>query len=225
MTDRKNALTSKTVLLSLFGFVILWAILTDAWGYSSRLGSAYGSLIYACLSRLIWVAPAVWLIVRHSASLSFGRKELFSRPVWNKPLAVVLSVSLVVTVVGMLATHGGLWLNPEINIPLEIIKICFVGFVEETVFRGWGYNALSAAATDKKAVVFSTLFFVLLHSPAYFVRFYRFGTMDYSTWLIQSFTALIWGVVFCWLLKRSRTVWNPIIAHIVYDMLAVLFVG
>ena len=122
-------------------------------------------------------------------------------------------------------THGGFWLNPTVNIPLEIIKICFVGFVEEMVFRGWGYNALSATVSNRNAVIYSTVFFMLLHSPAYFVRFYRFGTMDYSTWLIQSLSALIWGVVFCWLLKKSRSVWNPIIAHIVYDVLAVLFVG
>lgn len=225
VVKRKETPTVQSILLSLFGFVILWVIVTDAWEYSSHLTFSYGNYIYACFSRIIWVSPAIWLIIRHSASLSLSKKNLFSRPVWNKPLAIILFVSLVVSFVGMLVTHRGFWLNPAVNIPLEIIKICFVGFVEETVFRGWGYNALSATVTSKKAAIYSTVFFVLLHWPAYFIRFYRAGIMDYSTWLVQSFTVAIWGIVFCWLLKKSRTIWNPIIAHIVYDVFAVMFVG
>ena len=225
MDARKENLTQQAILLSLFGFVILWAIVTDAWGYSSHITIRYGNYVYACFSRLIWVAPAVWLIIQHSASLGISGKTLFSQPVWNKPLAIVLFGSLAVSCVGMFVAHGGLWLKTTVNIPLEILKICFVGFVEEIVFRGWGYNALSAIVTNKKAVIFSTVFFVLLHAPAYFVKFYRFGTMDYSTWLVQSFTTAVWGVVSCWLLKKSRTIWNPIIAHIVYDIFVGLFVG
>ncbi len=225
MSTQKKAPTIQTILLSLFGFVLLWAIVTDAWGYSSHLAISCGSYIYAYFSRAVWVAPAIWLIFRHSAVLHFNGRLAFSRPVWNKQLIIVLVVSLIISFAGMIVTHGGFWLNPSVVIPLEIIKIIMVGFVEETVFRGWGYNALSAIVTNKKAVIYSTVFFVLLHSPAYFVRFYRFGTMDYSTWLIQSFTAAIWSVVCCWLLKKSKTLWNPIIAHIVYDLFTVLLVG
>lgn len=213
------------ILLSLAGFVLLWAIVTDAWGYSSHLAFSYGNYAYAFFSRIIWVTPALWLILRQSDMLAFNKQELFSHPIWNRPLVIVLSISLVVSVAGMLVTHGGFWLNPAVNVPLEIIKICFVGFVEETVFRAWGYNALSVIVTDRSAVIYSTVFFVLLHSPAYFVRFYLFGTMDHSTWLMQSLTTAIWGVIGCWLLKKSRTIWNPVIAHIIYDVFAILFVG
>ena len=225
MADRKRNLTGRSVLMSLFGFVILWAVVTDAWGYSSHVAARYGNYIYAVLSRLIWVTPAIWLILRHSALLSIGKRELFSRPVCNKSLIIILIVSLVVSFIGMFVTHGGFWLNPTVNIPLEIIKICFVGFVEETVFRGWGYNALTEVVTNRKAVIYSTVFFVLLHSPAYFIRFYRFGTLDTSIWLAQSFTTAVWGVAGCWLLKKSRTIWNPIIAHIFYDVIVELLVG
>lgn len=225
MAAKKKNPTFGTILLSLFGFVVLWAIVTDAWGHSSHFGINYGNYIYAYLSRIVWVAPALWLISRHSASLSISRKALFSRPVWDRHLVIVLTVSLIVPLAGMIVTHGGFWLNPTVNIPLEIIRICLVGFVEETVYRGWGYNALSATVTNRKAVICSTVFFALLHWPAYFVRFYRFGAMDYSAWLMQSFTAAIWGVVCCLLLKKSKSIWNPIIAHTAYDVFTVLFVG
>ena len=212
------------ILLTLFGFVLLWAVVTDAWGYSSNLEFGYGKQVYALLSRLFWVFPAICLIKRHSDSLSIGKKELFSKPVWNRPLATILIISVILSFVGMLIIHGGLWLNPAIRNPLDIIVICCVGFVEETVFRGWGYNALRGIVSEKKAVILSTLFFVLLHSPAYFVRCYRLGAMDYDTWIIQSISATVWGIVFCRLLKKSKTIWNPIIAHVVYDVFVTVFV-
>ena len=223
MNKKKNTLLY--ILLSLFYFVILWAIVTDAWGYSSHISGSYGKYIYAIISRLIWVAPAIGLIIHYNEELGFDNNMLFSRPIFNKSLSIVLIVSVAISFIGMIATHGGFWINPKINIPMEILVICFVGFVEETVFRGWGYNVLSAMVSNRKAVILSTVFFVLLHTPAYFVKLYRFGTLDYATWLTQSLTTAIWGVIFCWLMKKSRTIWNPIIAHIFYDIIVVLFVG
>lgn len=163
MHSMKKNPTSIDILISLFGFVVLWAIVTDAWGYSSHISIPYSSYLYAYLSRIIWVAPAVWLIKRNSAFLAINKKDLFGKPVWNKSFFIVMILLISIPCIGMFVTYKGFWLNPEVNIPLEIIKICFVGFVEETVFRGWGYNALSAVVTDKKAVLYSTLFFVLLH--------------------------------------------------------------
>ena len=225
MSGREKRLSVPAILLSLTGFVVLWAVVTDAWGYSSRLDAAYGKYIYACASRLVWVAPAVWIIFRHDACLRFPRKELFSRPVPDRTLTVVLAASLAYTAAMMLAVHGRLWVNCSVSPLPEILVTVLVGVVEETVFRGWGYNALLKAVTDRKAVVYSTAFFVLLHWPAYFIRLFRSGTMDWTAWLMQSLAAAVWGVICCRLLKKGKTLWNPIIAHAVYDILYVFLVG
>ena len=37
------------ILLSLFGFVLLWAVVIDAWGYSSNLAFGYGKQVYALI--------------------------------------------------------------------------------------------------------------------------------------------------------------------------------
>lgn len=121
--------------------------------------------------------------------------------------------------------HKGFWFNRNVDLPLETIKLVTVGFVEEAVFRGWGYNTLAKVTSDRKAILISTAFFVLLHWPAYFVRLYRFGSFDFPGILSQSFAALIWGFVFCRLMKKGRTLWNPIIAHAFYDIIFVLLVG
>ena len=125
----------------------------------------------------------------------------------------------------MLINHKGIWFNSENILGLVLVKYIVVGFVEETVFRGWGYNSLAKIVSHKKAAIISTVFFVLLHSPAYFIKLYRFGAFDFIGLIGQSSSALIWGLVFCWLLKSSKTLWNPILAHILYDLTYVLLVG
>lgn len=54
---------------------------------------------------------------------------------------------------------------------------------------------------------------------------FRFGTFDYAGILVQSFSTSLWGIITCWLLKKSRTLWNPILAHFVYDFLLTILIG
>lgn len=50
----------------------------------------------------------------------------------------------------MLINHKGLWFNSENILGLVVVKYIVVGFVEETAFRGWGYNSLSKIVSHKK---------------------------------------------------------------------------
>ena len=220
-----KSLSTNKIILSLIGFVILWTLVTDAWGYSDHFNFSYGKYIYAFLSRLIWVLPAVLLIVRYSNSLYFSSRQCFSRLCFQSPLKIVMIISSCYTVIMMFVYHHDFWFNKEVNLPLEIVKLVMVGFVEETVFRGWGYNALAKTVSDKKAVIISTVFFILLHWPAYFIKLYRFGTFDISGLTSQTSSALVWGVVCCYLLKKGTSLWNSITAHAFYDIVFVLLVG
>ena len=220
-----KSISTNKIILSLIGSVVLWTLVTDAWGYSEHFNFNYGEYIYAYLSRLIWVLPAVLLIIRYSNSLYFSSRQCFSRLRFRKPLKIVMIVSLIYAFISMFIYHRGFWLNKEVNLPLEILKLVLVGFVEETVFRGWGYNALVKVVSDKKAIIISTIFFILVHWPAYFIKLYRFGTFDILGVIQQSSAALIWGGVCCWLLKREKSLWNCIIAHAFYDIVLRLLVG
>lgn len=222
----KSELSLHKILISLVGFVLFWMVVTDAWGYSdSFFKFDSGNYIYAYLSRLIWVLPAVLLIIRYSNSLCFSKRELFSRPCFNKSLMIVVIVSSASVVVTMLFYHKGFWFNSKINLPLDMIKFVIVGCVEETVFRGWGYNSLTKVTSDRKAMIISTVFFILVHWPAYFIRLYRFENFNFAGILSQSFSAAIWGFVCCWLMKKGKTLSNPIIAHTFYDIISILLVG
>lgn len=222
----KKQLSVHTIVLSLLGFVFLWTVLTDAWGYSARfLPFDDSSYLYAYLSRLVWAAPAMALIIRYSGSLKISKRELFSQPHFDRPLVLALVLSAVYVVTAMVLTHNGFWFNSQVNPLLEVVKFAVVGFVEEMVFRGWGYNALARVLSDRKAMMISTALFVLLHWPAYFVKLYRFGTFDFAALLTQSLSALLWGIVLCWLLRKGKSLWSPIIAHGLYDLMVVLLIG
>lgn len=121
--------------------------------------------------------------------------------------------------------HKGFFFNDSEILGLVIIKFMLVAFVEEMVFRGWGYNALVKNTTHIKATFITTILFVILHWPAYFIKLFRFGFFDFAGIIGQSTAALFWGIIFCWLLKKGKSVWNPIIAHALYDLSYVLLVG
>lgn len=219
----------KKIIFTLLGFIVLWTIVTDAWGYSNYIFQNaphnVGAYIYGYLSRCIWVIPAILLIIRHSDKLKLHKDELYQHAKFDKQLMIVISLSFVYVVAGMLINHKGFWLNRDVILGLVLAKYIVVGFVEETVFRGWGYNSLANIMYHKKAAIISTVFFVLLHWSAYFIKLYRLGFFDFAGLIGQSISALIWGFVFCWLLNNSKTLWNSILAHILYDLMYVLLVG
>lgn len=222
----KRELAPRGVVISLVGFILLWTVVTDAWGYSSYLfPSDNGTYFYGYISRFLWVLPAIFLIVTNDGCLLLHRKELFSRPRVNCQFIVVLSAIVLYCLISMLAVHKSLWINREVPFWLTVMRYFVVGCVEEIVFRGWGYNTLVKTMPNRKAVAISTLLFVLLHWSAFFIKLFRFGSFDYAGILVQSFSAALWGILACWLLKKSRTLWNPILAHFVYDFLLTILTG
>ncbi len=51
------------------------------------------------------------------------------------------------------------------------------------------------------------------------------GIFDFIGIIGQSISALVLGIVCCKLLKNGKNIWNPIIAHSIYDLMYVLLVG
>jgi len=177
------------------------------------------------ISRILWALPAIFLIVTNDKCLLLHKKELFSRPRVNCQFVVVLLAIFLYSFISMIIVHKGFWINREVSFWLTAVRYFIVGCVEEIVLRGWGYNTLAKTLPNRKAVAISTLLFVLLHWSAFFIKLLRFGTFDYVGILVQSFSTSLWGILTCWLLKKSRTLWNPIFAQFVYDFLLTILIG
>ena len=222
-------ISSKKIVFSLILFIVFWTIITDAWGYSDFIfknsTNNIGVYIYGYVSRILWVIPAIFLIVKYRGNLSIDKTKLLSYPRFDKTLVTVLMSSMCYVIVSMFLVHKGFFFNDSEILGLVIIKFMLVGFVEEMVFRGWGYNALVKNTTHIKATLITTILFIILHWPAYFIKLFRFGFFDFAGIIGQSTATLFWGIIFCWLLKKGKSIWNPIIAHILYDLSYVLLVG
>ena len=138
-------LNIKKVHISLFCSVILWAVVTDAWGYSSVLfGNMYnnwGEYLYGLVSRGIWSIPFIVLIIKCADNIPANFKGLFSLKWHWKSVIIALSAITVYILVGMFVNHGGFWVNQDVRISQILLMFLMVGFAEEIVYRGFGMNA------------------------------------------------------------------------------------
>jgi len=217
-----------TVVLSLIDFILLWTVVTDAWGYSGCLfqnSVLWGNYIYGVISRIIWVFPAVLLIIFYRNSLSVAPKAFLRNAPRCKMFYAVISISFMYCFIVMLVSHEGFWFNTKEPFLGIFIKILAVAIVEETVFRGWGYNALCAMLSNRKAMIVSTGLFIVLHWPAYFIHLFLSGSFNWAGVLGQSGVALVCGAICCILFNKDKSIWSAIIPHFFYDLIFIVFVG
>ena len=215
-----------SALLSMVGFIVLWAIVTDAWNYSACLFPAdryrFGKYLYAYFSRILWMLPACLLTYRFDRSLTWGRKQLFSMPKAEPVFLAFLALTTAYALAAMAVNYGS-WHMTREPLLLLTIKLLLVGIGEEAVFRGWGYNLLRKVRSDKAALISSAFLFAALHWPAYFIKLLLYGQFDWMGILTQSISAFTYGILFSVMLRRSGTVWNPILAHFYYDWMLEAF--
>ena len=100
-----------------------------------------------------------------------------------------------------------------------------VAFVEELVYRGWGLNALSAFVSERKANVVSTIFFILLHLPAYFIKLFLGSTFPTAAVATQCTFVLVLGLLFGYLYRKGKSLWSPMLVHFLGDFLGVMLIG
>lgn len=209
--------------------VLLWAVLSDAWGYSERffkgMPDAWNRYLYAYLSRLIWVLPFLLLAAKQKQEGAIPPKQLFGFHFHWKSFLPALALSTLYILCGMLLTHSGWWISPTLPIAQELGKLLIVGFVEELVYRGFGLNRLSSFLSGRAANLISSLFFAALHLPAYFIRGYRGIPFSGAAMLTQAISAFILGLIFGLIFQKSKSVWAPAIIHFWYDFSFVLFIG
>ncbi len=209
--------------------VLLWAAVSDAWGYSehflTNLPNGWNRYIYGYISRLIWVIPFLILIVRSKRKGSISSKEIFGFHFHWKSFLTVLALSTMFVLGNMVFNHGGWWINPNIIILQELFKYLIVGFVEELVYRGFGLNMLSGFLRERTAIVVSSLFFAAVHIPAYFIHWYCDGVFLLTELITQEISGFLFGLIFGMVFGKNKSIWSVAIIHFWYDFIYVLFVG
>lgn len=225
----KRNLTLAKVIVSLVLTVLLWAVVTDAWGYSKFFlnfpGYSWTKNLYDLFSRFIWAVPAIVLLLIYANNVPTTLKQLFTNKPNIKPLLISVAVIVIYNLGAMFVNHGGLWINPQFSFAKHFPMFIMVAFAEEIVYRGWGLNALSAFLSVRKANVISTVFFILLHLPAYFIQAYLGGSFPVQTIITQCTFALILGLLFGYLYSKGKSLWSPMILHFLADFLSLALVA
>lgn len=209
--------------------VLLWAVLSDAWGYSEHLltglPNGWNQYIYGYISRLIWAMPFLLILVRDKHKEAVLSKEVFGFNFHWRSFLTVFALSTIYVLCRMFFVHGGWWINPNIIFLQEISKFLVVGLVEELVYRGFGLNKLSNFLSGRTANVVSSLFFAALHIPAYFIHWYCDGMFSLTEMITQVITAFIFGLIFGIVFRKSKSIWPSAIIHFWYDFTFALFIG
>jgi len=227
--QKTNSLSLAKIIISQIMFLLLWTIVTNAWGYSQLLFGAstgsWGNHLYNLFSRIVWVAPSIILLQIYKKEIPTTLKNLFSNKPNMKPFIISVAVIVVYHLGAMFYIHGGFWINPELNFFKHLLMFVSVGFVEEMVYRGWGLNAFTKYFSERKANFISNIFFILLHLPAYFIKLYLTGTFPIAAVATQCAFVLVLGLLFGYLYRKGKSLWSPMIVHFLTDFLSVMMIG
>ena len=140
--------------------------------------------------------------------------ELGFRPIAFRWILIAL---LYGTVVHFLWVRGLVWIvTPQAGLPLleevtlstvgrALIINLFVGFNEELLYRGWIYGALRMRWGVPASVLLSSLLFGLGH----------YGS------IYAIMTTFIGGIFYALLYEWSRSLWAPILAHVIWNVIVI----
>lgn len=214
----KKTLTLKKVLFTYAIFFVIWTLrvvllkpLIDA-----NFELWMKELINGTVKLFIWFGFAAYIIKLYESDLKIGFKEMFAAKTNAKILLSVLSVFTAYYLIGMFVLHGGFYLNPKFHPSQLIGQFLLVGILEEIVFRGWFLNSISSFIKDWKANALTSALFVLIHIPSWAV-----SSVDIVTIISTSVGIFILSMVLGWTFSKSKSLWTPIILHMIWDILSI----
>lgn len=173
----------------------------------------------ACINFVIygiwWSGFAFLLIHCFGTKLNWNLKEILTKsPHWKtllKAIPIILGYYFICWGV------AGFRFSLEMNWLDYLLTVVGVGFFEESVFRGWFYNAWSTIVKEKYANIISATMFVFIHYPRWFQLGRTTGDIVYG-----SFYVFVLGVLFGVLFRKNRSIWTSAILHSVWDALGFL---
>lgn len=219
----ENRLTLKKVVLSYCFFVLIWSIriiLLKTY-IDSNFVFWTKEIINGFIKIVIWFGFAFYLIKKHDKKLKISLKEMFINKIQGKIFLPILIIFVAYNCIGMFLTFGGFKISPNFHPSQLISQFFLVGILEEILFRGWFYNVLSTFISERKANVVQALFFMVIHYPSYIIG----GTFKFPAIICISVFLFVMGIIFGWTFRKNKSLWTPIILHMVWDLLAVTING
>lgn len=121
--------------------------------------------------------------------------------------------------------HNGTLAAPGSLLMWLLYYMVLIAIPEEIIFRGYLLTRLEAGLqSGKKAIFLSGLLFVLIHIPYQFLT----SGMHPAVYLLNGnlftlFMTFIWHLVFCWIFKKTQSLYGAILFHGLMDWSNALF--
>ncbi|MDP4179572.1 MAG: CPBP family intramembrane metalloprotease [Bacillota bacterium] len=214
----RKELSIKTVISTFIVFIAIWSIRTALLKtfIDDNFTLWTKEIINGLIKSIIWAGFAYYFIKKYDDQLSIKYNQMLRSPIMFKVLLPLIGVVALYHILSKIIVFGGLYFNHGFH-PSQLIGTVFLaGILEEFLFRGWFYNGISSVLSENKAIIISSILFVLIHYPKYIVASTTIPVM-----LLSSIGIFVAGVIFGWSFKKSKSLWVPIILHMIWNIVSI----
>jgi len=221
LKSMKKKLTLKNILITYVVFMLIWII--RIYALKPYIDSNYGlwgkQIINGVIKTLIWGGISIYLIKKYDVKINL--KEMFTKKFSSKKLLIFIAIAVAYHLMAMFSIYGKWRIHPGFHPSQLISQFLIVGILEELLFRGWFFNALSSITSDKKANIIASIFFLTIHYPSYIYT----GSFFSPSILYTSASIFILGIAFGWMFRKSKNILMPTIVHSVWDLMELFVYG
>ena len=221
MKSKKNK-NIKPILTYIILFFIVWIVYETM--IATSIKNIYPENIHTfsnlIIKSLVWILP-IYLYLKF-----YDRKNPISYLLLDKHvkkgLIGVLALSLFLALYHFFRINLLGSLKSDFNIGLYTLlnTILLAGIAEEIVFRGFLLKKLWNLFSFKIAMICSSLLFVFIHYPIWFVR----GRTLSLEFVIASLYIFIFGILQGYIFKKTNSLWVCIISHSIHNLFANIFI-
>ena len=203
-----------------------WGELMEIWSQQTGVDAIVGKERTALMGRYLmfgvraasdvmpWVA--IGILGAWKRPEEGKERDLWKLVVWGWPMLLVVFGPLLRAIF----LYGGVGIHPDFQPERLIGAVLFVGITEEIVFRGFLLNALLQKMKLWSAIAVNEVFFVLIHFPIWIYQ-----GKDLVAFAGSSVVVFLLGGLFSYSFVKTRNIFVPIVLHMIYNLLVVVFLG
>ena len=215
---------TKTLVVSFFIFYLIWIVRATIFYNAVDLSieSETGRLIFSNIIKfLLWVIPAgLYVFYREKQNLLINLK--ITSPINWRGLGIGFAASVLYFVV--VFTVDKLYSNRTLTPLLHALasawlvtlaQVFFSPISEEILFRGFVLPQLMDRMPFWKANMLQAILFAAMHWPNWI------WVNGFQAWImVTSVSIFILALFLGWLLRRTNSIWPPILVHIINNFLS-----
>ena len=216
---KKNIIPISTYIILFF---IVWAVYEMM--IATHIKDIYPENIHTftnlIFKSLVWILPAYLYLKFYDRIDPVSYLKLDKNI--KKGLIGALALGLFFTLYHFLRINvlGSLKIDFNISLYTFLNTILLAGIAEEIVFRGFLLNKVWNLFSIKIAIVSSSLLFVFIHYPIWFVR----GQTLSLGFVISSLYVFIIGILQGYIFKKTNSLWACIISHSIHNLVVNIFI-